>query len=114
MPRRSLHKTDRRGSVDGAAAAALDAVGAGIEAGELALQALADRGRHPFDELLDLVPRAGTRSVELTVVRLIEDDDLVAECAQRDDVVRTVVDVRVGFHFGLRTEEADVAVRDAR
>jgi hypothetical protein len=47
------------------------------------------------------------------VVGSIEDDDSVARRAKGLNVVWSIVDVEVCFHFGLITQEADVSVGDS-
>jgi hypothetical protein len=89
-----------------------EAVGAGVEAGELRLEGEADAG-HPVEhERLDLGPGGGAGTVDVLVVRGVEHDHVVAGLAQREHVVRGVVHVAVGLHLGLGAEEADVAVGD--
>ena len=68
----------------------------------------------PFhDELLDLGPVPGPWVALIAVVGLIEDDDLVAGLAERNDVVGGVVDVEIGLDLRLRSEEAEIAVGDS-
>src|SRR5690606_39983642 len=83
------------------------------EALELGLDGIAGPARRLGDEVLDLEPVDGPRSVEMAVVRRVEHDDLVAPLAEREDVVWRVVDVEMRLDLGLVAEEAEVAVGDA-
>ena len=101
-------------ALPGVGDAAGEAVGAGVEAGELGLEGYAGLGDPVDHERLHLGPRCGTGSLDVAVVRSVVDDHVVARLAERVHVVGRVVHVAVGLHLGLGAEEADVAVGDAR